>query len=236
MSKAKKKEGAESAPDEPARDSAGESGDAGTPIDIETGSGVSQSDLLSGVEDKGLHADGSDTDGDSESLVAQVADLEDKLLRKQADFENFRKRMIRDREDGIRHANANLLLDLVDVIDNFERAIKSSEESKDFASLHEGIEMIEKQFTGMLENKWGLKRFESIGEEFDPERHEAITTEERDTDGTQKVLEDYQKGYLLHDRVLRHSKVKVSVPVSSAGKEESAADENGSDENVEQSN
>lgn len=146
-------------------------------------------------------------------LEEENSALKDQYLRKQADFENFRKRMVREKEDAIRYANSVLLLDIVSIIDDFERAIKSAEDSEDFASFHSGIELIEKQFTGMLERKWGLVRFESEGEPFDPEKHEAISMEERDTD-TQIVLEDYQKGYMLHDRVLRHAKVKVSSPAT----------------------
>ena len=155
---------------------------------------------------------------DAERLVASleqdVADLKDQLLRKQADFENFRKRIVREREDAIRYANASLLLDLVETIDNFERAIKSSGDSRDFDTLYTGVDMIEKQLTSMLENKYGLKRFESTGEEFDPELHEAVTAEESPEVTIQTVLEDLQKGYKLHDRVLRHAKVRVAIPPS----------------------
>ena len=146
------------------------------------------------------------------SFEQEIADLKDQLLRKQADFENFRKRMVREREDAIRYANANLLLDLVETIDNFERAIKSTEDSRDFDTFHTGIDMIEKQLTSMLENKYGLKRFESTGEEFDPELHEAVAAEESPEVAVQTVLEDLQKGYMLHDRVLRHAKVRVAIP------------------------
>ena len=149
-------------------------------------------------------------------LETEVNDLKDQLLRKQADFENFRKRLIREREDAVRFANSNLLLDLVEVIDNFERAIKSSEDSKDFDVFHQGIELIEKQFTSMLESKYGLKRFESKDEDFDPERHQAIAAEEVMDLDRQIVLEDFQKGYMLHDRVLRHAKVKVAMPATQA--------------------
>jgi len=156
-----------------------------------------------------------------ESLTARVKELEeenstlkDQYLRKQADFENFRKRMTREKEDAVAYANKQLLLDLVTIIDDFERAIKSAEESKDFNAFHDGVVMIEKQFTGMLERKWGLKRFDSEGEEFDPQRHEAVTTEEVAEHEQSTVLEDYQKGYFLHDRVLRPAKVKVSLPPS----------------------
>ena len=148
-------------------------------------------------------------------LEAQAKDLSEQLLRKQADFENFRKRMFREKEEAIKFANSDLLTDLISIIDDFERAIRSSEESKDFESFHAGVEMIEKQFTSMLERKYGLKRFDSTGEEFDPEKHQAISVGDEVPDGqAQVVLEDYQRGYLLHDRVLRPAKVKVSLEPS----------------------
>ncbi len=152
----------------------------------------------------------------SDDLLAKIKDestsLKDQLLRKQADFDNFRKRMFRERDDAIRYANSSLISDLVDIIDNFERALKSADESEDFSAFKEGIVLIEEQFTGMLERKWGLKRFESAGEEFDPQKHEAILMEESEEYEEPVVLEDYQKGYMLHDRILRHAKVKVAKP------------------------
>ncbi len=165
-----------------------------------------------------------------QELEAQNAELQSEILRKQADFENFRKRMFRERKEAVEYANSKLLLDLVEVIDNFERAIRSSEDSQDFQSFHQGIELIEKQFTSMLENKWGLKRFDSVGEEFDPEKHEAISVEERDDVDTETVVEDYQKGYLLHDRVLRHAKVRVAKPAQG----EESAQSGGSDDRDEE--
>jgi len=145
-------------------------------------------------------------------LSAEVADLKDKLLRKQADFENFRKRMLREREDAARYANAALLGDLIGLIDDFERAIHSGEESKDFSSFLQGITMIEKQLVEMLESRWGLKRFASVGEAFDPNKHEAVQRVEGPVDSKPTVVEDYQKGYYLHERVLRPARVKVMVP------------------------
>jgi len=154
-----------------------------------------------------------------EQLRADYDELKNQYLRKQADFENFRKRMFREKEEAIKYANSNLLLDLVSIIDDFERAIKSSDESKDFDTFHSGIELIEKQFTSMLDKKYGLKRFDSTGEKFDPEKHEAMMTEESDEFDEETVLEDFQKGYMLHDRVLRHSKVKVSKVPAKQGDE-----------------
>mgnify|MGYP002642018080 CR=1 FL=1 len=95
-----------------------------------------------------------------EKLEIDNADMKDQLLRKQADFDNFRKRMFRDKEDAIKYANSNLLADLVSVIDDFERAIGSAESSKDFDSFLSGFRLIEKQFVGMLERNWGLKRMD----------------------------------------------------------------------------
>ncbi|MEW5816546.1 MAG: nucleotide exchange factor GrpE [Spirochaetota bacterium] len=152
--------------------------------------------------------------------------LKDQYLRKQADYENFRKRMFREREEAVRYANSNLLLDLISIIDDFERAIKSSEDSLDFTSFHSGIELIEKQFTSMLERNWGLRRFESVGELFDPEKHAAVNMEGSDKYDTDTVIEEYQKGYLLHDRVLRPAKVKVAMPAQKVeGASEQSAEE-----------
>lgn len=147
-----------------------------------------------------------------EELEQENSELKDQYLRKQADFENYRKRSLRDREEATLYANRQLLLDLTTVIDDFERAIKSADESNDFAAFHNGVVLIEKQLTGMLERKYGLMRFDSEGEEFDPQKHEAVATEPGETE-TSIVVQDYQKGYLLHDRVLRAAKVKVSMPV-----------------------
>ena len=163
---------------------------------------------------------------EAKSLAAEVADLKDKLLRKQADFENFRKRMLREREDAARYANAALLGDIIGLIDDFERAIHSGEESKDFNSFLQGITMIERQLVEMLENKWGLKRFTSVGEAFDPTRHEAVQRVEGPGDSRPIVVEDYQKGYFLHERVLRPARVKVMVPAQAeppAGKDDGGA-------------
>ena len=154
-----------------------------------------------------------------QELEHENSDLKDQYLRKQADFENFRKRMTREKADAIAYANKQLLLDILQIIDDFERAIKSAEESRDFDSFHEGVALIEKQFTSMLERKWGLKRFDSEGEEFDPQKHEAVMTGEDGDHDKPVVLEDYQKGYFLNDKVLRSAKVKVSVPSEKSGDE-----------------
>lgn len=149
----------------------------------------------------------------SRELAEENSYLKDQFLRKTAEFENFRKRMLREKEDGIRYANSALLLDVVPIIDDFERAIQAAAETEDFHSFHQGVAMIEKQLVSILERNWSLKRFISLGEEFDPEKHQAIAIEETDKYETAIILEDYQKGYYLQDRVLRPSKVKVAKPI-----------------------
>jgi len=156
-------------------------------------------------------------------LEAEKASLQDELLRKAADFENFRKRMFRDKEDAIKFANAELLNDVLPIIDDFERAIQSAGESKDFEAFHAGVSLIERQLVSVLERKWGLTRFSAAGEIFDPERHEAIAAEETEEHEESVVLEEYQKGYTLHDRVLRPAKVKVAKPVSPRGPDDNNA-------------
>lgn len=142
----------------------------------------------------------------------EIASLKDSLLRKQADFENYRKRMIKEKEETLKYGNSNLLNDLVGVIDDFGRAIASGAESKDFDKFHEGISLIEKQFNSMLEKKWNLVKMDAVGEKFDPERHEALMMEEKDDIEEPVVADVFQNGYLLNNRIIRNAKVKVLMP------------------------
>ncbi len=220
MSKEKKARVSESAAEEQEDVAAFESG----------GPANAERDEQKSKEQRAAPETGKDNDAADRvaSLEQEIAELKDQLLRKQADFENFRKRLVREREEAIRYANTSLLLDLVETIDNFERAIKSSEASRDFDTFHTGVDMIEKQLTNTLESKYGLKRFESEGEEFDPELHEAVAAEQSPDVSVQTVIEDLQKGYMLHDRVLRHAKVRVAIPAENNQSE--TAQDDGSEE------
>jgi molecular chaperone GrpE len=143
--------------------------------------------------------------------------LKDQCLRIQADADNFRKRLLREKQESIQAANKQLLIDLLPVLDDFVRAIKSGEVARDFEAFRDGVVMIEKQLVDLLERKWGLKRFDSVGQEFDPQRHEALYSEERSDMEVSMVLEDYMTGYTLHDKILRAAKVKISMPKQPAG-------------------
>ncbi len=165
-----------------------------------------------------------DRDSQIEKLQAEVSSLKDQYLRKLADYENFRKRMFREKDDAVQFANSQLLTDLVSVLDDFDRAVSSSETSRDFQSLHDGVDMIRRQLLGLLESKYGLARFESLGEPFDPNHHEAMMSEQGECDEP-TVVEEYSKGYRLRERILRSAKVKVRMPAAGA-----SADSNGTAE------
>jgi molecular chaperone GrpE len=145
-----------------------------------------------------------------------LAEYEDLLKRKQADFENFRKRMQREMEDFRRFATVEMVLDIVNIIDDFERAIGAAKETRDFDTLLDGIILVEKQLKNVLENKYGVKTIEAVGTEFDPTLHDAIMVEESDQYQEDTVVENLQKGYMMYNRIIRPAKVKVAKAVSSA--------------------
>ena len=140
--------------------------------------------------------------------LAKKDDYQDVALRLQAEFDNFRKRSAKERQEFIKYANEGLILELVGILDNFERSIKAADQKQDFKLLHQGVDMISKQLHKLLQEK-GLKRIECIGEKFDPVRHEAIEVVESDDAEESKVLEELQAGYMLNEHVLRPAMVKV---------------------------
>jgi len=133
----------------------------------------------------------------------------DKLLRLQAEFENFKKRGIREKEQFLKFANEGLIYELISILDNFERAFASANKMTDFKSLHQGVEMILKQIHQLLQ-KNGVKKIECLGKPFDPVQQEAIAHVESDKYPENTVIEEVQKGYLLEDRLIRPAVVKVA--------------------------
>lgn len=187
------------------------------------------------------------------ALEAEVAELKDQLLRRQADFENFRKRQHLKRDEEILNARKAILLDVADVIDDLERALQTGQDTekailldveralqtapdadaaalrddmnvqKKLTGLRDGVSSIEKKLTGVLDRKWGFRRFSSKGEPFDPERHQAIATEDSGAHEAATVVEDYQSGYLLHDHVVRTARVKVAQPLGGSNEGQARA-------------
>ncbi len=133
----------------------------------------------------------------------------DKLLRLHAEFENFKKRSIKERQQFFKFANEGLIRELINVLDNFERAFESANKMSDLKSLHQGVEMILKQIHQLLE-KNGVKKIECLGKPFDPVQQEAIAHIESDEQPENTVVEEVQKGYLLEERLIRPAVVKVS--------------------------
>jgi molecular chaperone GrpE len=143
------------------------------------------------------------------------AELQDQYLRKAADFDNYRKRMIKEKQDAIDFANSSLLVDLVEILDNFDRAIasiSSADAGSSAASFKEGVSMIRNQMGSMLETKYGLTYYPAKGTSFDPNLHEAIGTAASPDVKEPTVAEEFVKGYKLKDRIIRHAKVMVHTP------------------------
>ena len=150
-----------------------------------------------------------------EELEAICRDWQDQYLRKAADFENYRKRMIREKQEAIDYANGNLLLDLVQVLDDFDRAIEAGKTQGGEAAndaFVEGVVMIKNQMVSMLSSKYGLSYYPAKGEAFDPNLHEAVSMIQSPDVKEAVVGEELQKGYKLKERVIRHSKVMVLMP------------------------
>lgn len=138
---------------------------------------------------------------------AETAEMKDRYLRTLADFENFRKRAEREKTDYFKYALSGLLKELLPVLDNFDRALDHAGEGDDF---HRGVLLIYKQLFDVLK-KHGLKPIEQAGVPFDPKIHEAVIREENPAVPSQQVVAVLQKGYFLHDRLLRPAMVKVAV-------------------------
>jgi molecular chaperone GrpE len=147
-----------------------------------------------------------------EELERANAELKDQMLRRQAELENYRKRLIRDKEEAIQFSNENLIKDLLGFLDNMDRALSAAKSSGDVNGLIEGFEMTQNQLLSTLDKNWGLKAIDAVGKEFDPSLHEACMMAVDESLDKETVLEEFQKGYTLHDRVIRPSKVKIGKP------------------------
>ena len=133
--------------------------------------------------------------------------METKYLRLMADFQNYKKRSEKEKADIYAFANEKIILELLDVIDNYERAL--SHQGEEGSVLQEGMAMIYKQFKGVLE-KNGVVEIEALGQDFDPSLHNAVMTESTPEYQHGKVSFVLQKGYLLNSKVIRHTMVKVA--------------------------
>lgn len=160
---------------------------------------------------------------DMENIQAQIKELQEKLkeaeqkaeenynrfLRAQADFENFRRRTRKEKEELEAYASVSLIEQLLPVLDNFERAIEAGKQTEDQEGMLKGVEMVFNQIKQVLQQQ-GLVEIEAVGQPFDPHVHEAVMQVESEEYQSGYVVEELQKGYKLKDRVIRPAMVKVS--------------------------
>jgi molecular chaperone GrpE len=157
---------------------------------------------------KDQNAEQSQEDSNSSDPSAQVNELNDKYLRLYSDFENFRRRTQKEKIDLIQNANESLLLNLLPVYDDFERALVNMDKSTDPESVKEGVRLIFNKFQKVL-HQAGLEEVAAVGSEFDPEFHEAIAKIPADASQKGKIIDQAEKGFKLNDKIIRHAKVVV---------------------------
>jgi molecular chaperone GrpE len=147
----------------------------------------------------------------------EAKNIYDRFVRQVAELENFKKRAAREKDEGIRFANETLVKDLLPVIDNLERAVSHAQGEDNGKPLVEGVEMVLKGLLDVL-TQHGIVQISAIGQPFDPRKHEAMAQVESENHEPNTVLEEYQKGYLLKDRLLRPALVSVAISLKTREK------------------
>ena len=163
-------------------------------------------------------------EGEKAELEARNKELHNQYLMAMADFDNYRKRMIKEKQEAFDYANANLLTDLLESIDNFDRALDAAATATDVAGVVDGVKMIRNQLVSMLENKYNLAGYGEKGDAFDSNIHEAIGSMAGPV-AEPVCSEVYLKGYKLKDRIIRYAKVMVQMPDGSVAAEDGKSSE-----------
>lgn len=161
-----------------------------------------------GTEDKKLFSKGRKKDKKEDALKQKVEELEDRVKRQMAEFENFRKRTEKEKAAMYEVGVKSVIEKILPVVDNFERGLGTIPEEEKGGAFAEGMNMIYKQLIGELD-KIGVKPIEALGQEFDPEFHNAVMQVESEEYESGVVAQELQKGYTYHDMVVRHSMVAV---------------------------
>lgn len=141
-----------------------------------------------------------------ETQKQEIEEKDDRIKRLIAEFENFKKRSSKERENLYNSIIGDIITSFLPIIDNLEKAVQTKTDDQEFK---QGIELVLKQFKDVLESN-GVKEIESVGQTFNPELHEAITSVQDDNLGVQEIKEEYRKGYMIGDKVIRHSLVVVA--------------------------
>ena len=165
------------------------------------------------------NADAVDAKDDVAVLADKVAEFEGIIatmkedeLRRAADTENYKRRLRLDKENAVKYANEQLISDLLTPIDNFSRAIEAADKSQDFESMKTGVIMVQDQLLSVLRERWGLEAIDAKDKDFDPNEMEAYSVIEDENLKTEKVVQEFIKGWKLNGKVLRTAKVLVGKP------------------------
>jgi molecular chaperone GrpE len=191
--------------------------DKSVKINIDINKGADSPDPEQSAEAQAIAADSAKADAEMAKLSSDLEELRQTLLRRQADFDNYRKRIERERFEDSKRTTARVLEGLIPVIDGFEHALAAHREAE-YENYRKGFELIYKQLLDSV-TKLGAERIDPLGKAFDPHLHQAVdraeTTEHED--GT--ILQVFQPGYVFHGRVLRPAMVRVAVHPNPASKE-----------------
>ncbi len=145
----------------------------------------------------------------------QLQQYKELLLRKAAEFENYKKRVESDSAAIVKFANEELIMEVLPIVDDVERSLKLSKDQKEFDAFYKGVELIYQKMLNMLSAQ-GVKTMDTVGKEFNVEYHEALMQVPKDDVPPQTVVQEVEKGYTLHDKVIRHAKVIVSHAAASS--------------------
>jgi len=165
--------------------------------------------------DQGQPQKAEDLRASLEAKEKEAAENYDRYLRAMAEMDNYRKRAARDKEDAIKYGNEKLIKDILPILDSLDRALHQASEMtarNNFEAFQQGLELIHSQILGCLE-RHGVVKVAAKGEEFDPDRHQALMQVETPEMESNRVVDEYESGYTLHGRLLRPSKVSVSKNV-----------------------
>ena len=144
-----------------------------------------------------------------DSLKKQITDMNDRYIRLMAEFDNYKKRISREYERQVESANEKLMVEMVEVRENFERALRSGESGTDFNTLFEGMKLIFNKFDNVLSRN-GLAHFAEVGDAFDPQIHDALMKTPKENIPEDHIAEIYELGYKIKSKVIKHAKVIVS--------------------------
>jgi molecular chaperone GrpE len=186
-------------------------------VKINLNKNVESSEIEQSDEAKAVAADTARADAEMTKLAADLEELRQTLLRRQADFDNYRKRIDKERSEDSRRATARVIEGLIPVIDGFENALAAHREAE-YENYRKGFELIYKQLLDNL-TRLGAERIDTVGKPFDPHLHQAVDRAETTEHADGTVLQVFQPGYVFHGRVLRPAMVRVAVHPNPASKE-----------------